>query len=82
MARIGEFHEMTSQTNRIHGLVECGYRIFTVDGETVIQLDTYGSSERKDRGSISQSIQLDEGAAHALVELIVRAFPAVRRSII
>lgn len=81
MARIGEFREVTSQTNRLHSPVECGYRIFTVEGQTLLQLDTYGSTERKDRGSISQSVQLDEEAAETLAKLIVQAFPAVRRSI-
>ena len=82
MARISEFHEVTSQTHRLHGPVQCGYRVFAIGGETVMQLDTYGSSDRKDQGTISQSIQLDEGAAEELARLIVRAFPAVRRSIV
>lgn len=79
MARIAEFREVTSQTNRLHGQVECGYRIFSADGQRVLQLDTYGSPERKDRGTISQSIQIDEDGAEALYRLLLKAFPHLGR---
>lgn len=75
VALIEDFHETTSELNKLHGPVECGWRAFAVDGRQLLQLDTYGSSERKIRGKVSQSIQLDEESAQALVGILDRAFP-------
>lgn len=77
MALIGDFHETTSDRNQIHGPVECGWRVFAVDGRQLLQLDTYGSAERKIQGKQSQSIQLDRRSAQTLVEILARAFPSL-----
>ena len=40
MALIAEFHELAeSGTERVHGSVDCGFKIFEVDGRTYVQLD-------------------------------------------
>ena len=75
MARIAAFTSVTSQRDSIHEPVECGWRYFEVDGRRLVQLDTYGSSDRKFRGKVSQSIQLDEEAARALLQILSQAFP-------
>lgn len=77
MALIEDFHETASDRNQIHGPVECGWRAFAVDGRQVLQLDTYGSRERKIQGKQSQSIQLDKDSAQVLVEILDRAFPSL-----
>ena len=80
MAKINEFHEVALESTRIHEGVSCGWRIFSADGERILQLDTYGSEARKIPGKVSQSIQLDESAARELLEIVVRAFPGVTRT--
>ena len=52
--------------------------IFERDGSKYLQLDTYGSRDRKFQGKVSQSIQLDEGSAGEMQTLIRRAFPQLR----
>jgi hypothetical protein len=43
-----------------------------------LQLDTYGSAERAYVGKVSQSIQLDERGADALVEVLFAVFPTLK----
>jgi hypothetical protein len=81
VAKINEFHEVALDSTRIHEGVNCGWRIFSAGGERILQLDTYGSEARKIPGKVSQSIQLDESAARQLIEIVLRAFPGVKRTI-
>ena len=53
------------------------YSVFEEEGSRYLQLDTYGSQERKILGKTSQSIQLDAKAAAALKSLIERVFPEI-----
>jgi hypothetical protein len=53
MARIVEFHEVIVDSNRVHERVECGYRVFTAESQTFVQLDTYGSKDRKIPGKVA-----------------------------
>ncbi|GHD89408.1 hypothetical protein [Streptomyces naganishii] len=77
MALIREFQQVSSDTQKLHGPVTCGYRTFTVNGRRVLQLDTYGSEERQIHGKISQSIQLDDDAARNLLRVLQEAFPGL-----
>lgn len=79
MALIKEFQSVSSDVQRLHGPVTCGYRAFTVNGQRILQLDTYGSSERKIPDKISQSIQLDADAARQLLKIIEDSFPGLTR---
>ncbi|MGW4273794.1 hypothetical protein ACWEGQ_15840 [Streptomyces seoulensis] len=79
MALIKEFQTVTSDTQRLHGPVTCGYRTFTVDGQRVLQLDTYGSTERQILDKISQSVQLDVDSARELLKIIEESFPDLTR---
>jgi hypothetical protein len=79
VARISDFHEVTVDSTKIHEAVSCGWRVFSSGGQRVLQLDTYGSQARKIPGKVSQSIQLDEAAAHQLMTIVMRAFPGVER---
>jgi hypothetical protein len=77
MALIGEFSETQKERNQVHGVVECGYSIFEVEGARYLQLDTFGSTEREIPGKTSQSIQLNERSAAQLKTLIEKAFPRI-----
>ncbi|MEV5004161.1 hypothetical protein [Streptomyces sp. NPDC055692] len=79
MALIKEFQSVSSDAQRLHGPVACGHRTFTVDGRRILQLDTYGSSERKILDKISQSIQLDADSARELLKIIEDSFPGLTR---
>lgn len=57
-----------------HDMVETSYSIIQIKDEKIIQIDTYGSDGRKEKGKISQSIQLDEEGAKWLYELLKKEY--------
>ncbi|MGW2728500.1 hypothetical protein [Streptomyces sp. NPDC001494] len=77
MALIQDFDSVPSDAQRVHGPVTCGYRAFTVDGRRILQLDTYGSTERKILDKVSQTIQLDADSARKLLKIIEESFPGL-----
>jgi hypothetical protein len=78
MARIARFEKITSDRQRIHGTeTNCGYGAFDVQGRRYLQLETYGSNERKIPGKISQTLQLDEDRAAELLRIIRQTFPRI-----
>lgn len=80
MAFVKSISELPALHNaRPHSDTDCTWRISERHGSRVLQLDTYGSPERKDRGTISQSLQFDEERAVELLEVIVAGFPRLRR---
>ncbi|MDQ0813232.1 hypothetical protein QFZ63_004946 [Streptomyces sp. B3I7] len=79
MALIAEFQPVPSTSRKLHGPVTCGHRTFTVDGQRILQLDTYGSAERMIPDKISQSIQLNAESARVLLKLITDSFPNLAR---
>jgi len=79
MARICKFTELKGvPARRNHSDVECGYRLISHSGGTLLQLDTYGSNDRQILGKTSQSIQFDELGAAKLIGIILTAFPKLR----
>ncbi len=83
MARITQFEKLETMTsNRPHTKVECGYRVVnTSRDEVLLQLDTYGSDGRQIPGKTSQSVQLDEAAALDLVQIILKTYPQITRTL-
>ncbi|GAA2006145.1 hypothetical protein [Catenulispora subtropica] len=77
MAMIGKFDHVSSDVQRRHEAVTCGYRTFFEGGATILQLDTYGSATRAIPDKISQSIQLDLEAARQLLAIVEAAFPSL-----
>ena len=77
MALIASFEEISAERQTLHKPVHCGWRGFTLNQIPLLQLDTYGSSERKLLGKVSQSIQLDEEGARELIKIIESAFPGL-----
>ncbi|HEX8619032.1 MAG TPA: hypothetical protein VF911_15720 [Thermoanaerobaculia bacterium] len=79
MALITELKEITKDRQAVHGPVECAYSVFTgSDGERYLQLETFGSKDRKIPGKTSQAIQLSESSAAELKAIIEQTFPSVR----
>jgi hypothetical protein len=80
MAFVTEFFSNPGQgSSRRHSTCRAGWRIADRDGEPVLQLDTYGSEERQDKGTVSQSLQIDESGARDLIDLLHQAFPNLAR---
>lgn len=77
MALIKNYQSVSSDAQRVHRPVTCGYRAFTVDGRRILQLDTYGSTERKILDKVSQTIQLDADSARELLMIIEESFPGL-----
>ncbi len=81
MAFIEEFYPTPSEkTGRPHSTCACGWHVTEREGRTVLQLDTYGSANRRDPGTVSQSLQIDEDGAQTLIDLIYKTFPHLRHS--
>jgi hypothetical protein len=55
--------------------VECRYAIFAVGESQFVQLSTYGSSDRQDHDTVSQTLQFDEQSARELKRVLDEAFP-------
>jgi hypothetical protein len=81
MALITAFHPSTKDAVRIHGTTDCQWSAFGAAEQRVVQLDTIGSLERKIPGKVSQSIQLDERSAEALIRILLAEFPGLRDKI-
>ncbi|WP_406436311.1 hypothetical protein OHB00_20255 [Streptomyces sp. NBC_00631] len=79
MALIEKFESVTSDIQKMHGPVTCGVRSFAVDGQRILQLDTYGSADRQIHGKISQSVQLNITGARELIKIIEQVFPELSR---
>lgn len=78
MARIISFEEVAAGNDRLHGPVHCGHKIFPGPDGPILQLDTYGSTERQIEGKVSQTLQIDRTAAEQLMKLLRTAFPSLR----
>jgi hypothetical protein len=75
---INEFQAISSEVSRRHAPVSCGWKVFSDRQGVVLQLDTYGTSDREIPNKVSQSIQFDAEAAQMLLGLISRAFPGLQ----
>jgi hypothetical protein len=75
MALIRRFESRPIEPRRVHDGVVCGYAAADLDGRRILQLETYGSAERKMPGKVSQSIQLDQESARVLKRIIEQTFP-------
>lgn len=61
--------------NRLHPTrLVCWYLVGSPDGQRILQLDTYGSADRKDPDKLSQTLQFDERSAKQLFDVIQKEF--------
>ncbi|WP_454162420.1 hypothetical protein [Gordonia iterans] len=75
MARIRSITETPAGT-RVHPTeVDCEVaRVIAEDGQTLLQLSTFGSDQRQSKPKTSQTFQIDRERALELRELIDRYF--------
>ncbi|MDO4041894.1 hypothetical protein QKG38_10485 [Clavibacter michiganensis] len=79
MARIREFQEGTQSITEHRTEVACAHQTLLSDeGQKLPHLSTFGSADRVSGPKSSQSLQLDESSARALVAIIKDAFPNLR----
>jgi hypothetical protein len=78
VALVRDIIPVQKERHSVHAETECSSFIFKSDGQTYLQLDSYGSPGRERPGQISQSFQFDETAASQLKKLIRQAFPGLR----
>lgn len=62
------------QRNFIHEEAPATYTVFTENGETYFQIDTYGRTDREHPEKISQSIQLNKDSARRITKLLIDTF--------
>lgn len=59
-----------SRNASVQNPVEATYNVLEKDGQRYLQINTYGSPERKAKEVVSQTIQFDRQAAKELLEII------------
>lgn len=70
MARIAKFQVGHMDRFQLHDEVEAKLFMQDYDGRRLMQISTYGRPGRQDVGKLSQTVQLDEDAAHQLYEIM------------
>jgi hypothetical protein len=78
VALVKDIIPVQKERHSVHSEAECSSFIFMSDGQSYLQLDSYGSPGRERPGQISQSFQFDEEAARQLQKLIRKAFPRLK----
>ena len=71
MALVDELEKIKLEKNSPHSSVHCSYSIVVEDnGDICLQIDTYGSENRKIQGKKSQSIRFSPQAIQQLKQII------------
>lgn len=71
MARVEKLVEREPLRVSIHGEVEATFHIFKAQGETFLQIDSYGAPDRQIPSKVSQSIQLGDAGRKKLLQLLL-----------
>lgn len=74
MALIRSFTRKDMERNSLHEEIDATYTTFERDGRVLLQIDSYGRTDRKLKGKKSQSIQLDRVGAEALYAVLKNEF--------
>ena len=75
MAFISAFRRGNRDTVKLQPTeVECHYSVGRSGGKLLLQLDTFGSKDRDNPGKQSQTLQMDEERARALIMLLRSEF--------
>ena len=76
MARIRQLRRDSAVGARPHPTeVDCGWFTLTgADGETLLQVSTYGSDNRKSQPKVSQTLQIDAEIARQLQRVLAETF--------
>jgi len=76
MALVTEFEPISKDRPKIHQPTRCTYFSFIGDdNRRYFVLETYGSADREFPNKVSQSLQLNEEAACALMKVLRQEFP-------
>ncbi len=70
MARIDGLTRKEPQRTSVHARVDATFHLFEKDGMQILQIDTYGSSDRDAAGTVSQSIQFSGGGLTLLRDIL------------
>ena len=82
LALIQSFERVEREQPRLQPTTTtCVYSIYTVDQRRFVQLDTSGSRQRKIKGKVSQTLQIDENAARQLLAILLDGFPILKNSL-
>lgn len=77
MALVRSIRDAGRERYGVHKVVNCEALVFTIGAERYLQLDTMGSSQRQERGKVSQSMQFDRAGAEELLRVLRQAFPGI-----
>jgi hypothetical protein len=72
MARIDRLEQRHTERTKLHAPVEASFQVLKIDGKTFLQIDTYGSPDRKFAGRVSQSLQFGPEGLAALRAILAR----------
>ena len=70
MAIVKSFKKRNIENLAEHTEVDATYSIIIINDVKYLQIDTYGSSERKLQGKVSQSLRLSESSLSELLRII------------
>lgn len=74
MAFIEKFEKENINFRKKHDPAETTYSSGIINGETIFQINMYGSAYRQDTGKVSQVIQLNKESAEELLVLLKNTF--------
>ena len=74
MAFVEKFDKENMNFKRKHDTAETTYSSGVINGETIFQINMYGSADRQCKGKVSQVIQLNQESADELVNLLKKTF--------
>lgn len=79
MAVIRGFELKTLERGGVHPTtVDCEWAVFERNGKRLLQLDTYGSDDRKDKGTVS-CVRREEERLAGLVALLASEVTSIAR---
>jgi len=66
--------EKEERNIKIQGPAATKYSVSDVQGEKLFQISMYGSENRKEKGSASQTVQLNKKSAMELIIILMKEF--------
>ena len=70
LIKINNLDKIVKERNSIHKETSATYNVFKINSKLYFQIDTYGSEDRKEKGKVSQCLQLDRETGIELISII------------
>jgi|LauGreDrversion4_2_1035121.scaffolds.fasta_scaffold340500_2 hypothetical protein len=70
MARVDSLVNAQRERTSVHEAVHATFHVFEVEGQTILQIDTYGRADRQIPGKISQSLQFGPEGLKSLRKIL------------